>query len=186
MQVSESWFLLYVFLFMGSIAQNLFEFMVVGGTFVRWWNNQRMWIIRGLSSFPFALLEYVLKSIGMSSFGYNVTSKVVDNEENKRYEQGIFEFGVPSPMFLPLAMAAIINLLSFSSGVIRVLKNGRLDDVFAQIFISGYLVVNCWPVYEAMVLRSDKGKMPVKITILATILSWILSAASSFAYSNLT
>ncbi|KAM7525904.1 hypothetical protein LguiA_015806 [Lonicera macranthoides] len=176
-KVSESWFLLYVFLFLGPNVQNLFEFMVAGGTFVRWWNNQRMGIIRGLSSFPFALLEYVLKSVGMSSFGYNVTSKVVDNEENKHYEQGIFEFGVPSPMFLPLAMAAIINLFSFSSGVLRVLKNGRLDDVFVQIFISAYLVVSCWPVYEAMVLRSDKGKMPGSKCLLAFSFIWYVSGA---------
>lgn len=159
------------------------DFMLAGGTIQRWWNSQRMWMIRCLSSFSFALLEYLLKSLGISTFGFNVTSKVVDNDLRKRYEQGIVEYGVASPLFLPITMAAVINLVSFSHGVIQISRDiGRFEDVCLHMFLAGFVVVNSWPIYEAMVLRSDKGKMPIKITLISTFLAWILYLASSMAF----
>lgn len=73
-------------------------------------------MIRGLTGFSFGSVEYLLKSLGISPYGFNVTSKVVDEEQSKRYNQGEFEFGVPSPLFLPLATAAVLNLVSFPIG----------------------------------------------------------------------
>ncbi|RVW91587.1 Cellulose synthase-like protein G3 [Vitis vinifera] len=105
---------------------------IIRGTTVRWWNNQRMWMMRGLSSFSFGWIEYFLKSIGISTFGFKVTSKVVQEEQSKRYKQGIFEFGVASPLFLPLTTAAIINLASFLRGIALVLKQGRLEIYFCR------------------------------------------------------
>ncbi|KAL7165578.1 hypothetical protein ACSBR2_041293 [Camellia fascicularis] len=168
-KVSDPWFFMYAFLFLGAYAQDFIDFMLAGGTIQRWWNSQRMWILRGVSS--------------LTKFGYNVTSKVVDNKQGKRYEQGSFEFGVESQMFLPITMAAIINLVSFVSGIIQVLSNGlRFEDVFTQLFIAGFGVVNSWPVYEAIVLRSGKGKLPTKITLTSVVLSWLLYLVSSWAF----
>ncbi|KAF5938523.1 hypothetical protein HYC85_022782 [Camellia sinensis] len=182
-KVSDPWFFMYAFLFLGAYAQDFIDFMLAGGTIQRWWNSQRMWILRGVSSFSFGLVEYLFKSLGLTKFGFNVTSKVVDNEQGKRYEQGIFEFGVESQMFLPITMAAIINLVSFVSGIIQVLSNGlRFEDVFTQLFIAGFGVLNSWPVYEAMVLRSDKGKLPTNITLTSVVLSWLLYLVSSWAF----
>jgi hypothetical protein len=48
------------------------------------------------------------------------------------------------------------------------------------MFISGFAVVNSWPIYEAIALRNDNGKMPVKTTIMATLLAGAFYAASSF------
>ncbi|KAM7279532.1 hypothetical protein ACFE04_006666 [Oxalis oulophora] len=140
-KVSEPRFLLYAFLFLGSYFQDLIEFLLSNGTCQRWWSDQRIWLIRGLSSHLFGSIEFLFKSLGISTFAFNVTSKVVDDEQNKRYNQGILEFGTHSPMFLPL------------------------------IFLSGFAVVNSWPVYEAMVLRKDKGKCPTKTCVMAAFLA---------------
>ena len=184
LQVSDLWFFIYVFLFLGAYGQDYLEFILSGGTTVRWWNNQRMWMMRGLSSFSFGWIEYFLKSIGISTFGFKVTSKVVQEEQSKRYKQGIFEFGVASPLFLPLTTAAIINLASFLRGIALVLKQGRLEDLLLQMLLAGFGMVNCWPIYEAMVLRTDEGKLPVKITLISIVLAWALYRllASSMAF----
>ncbi|PQP99713.1 cellulose synthase-like protein G3 isoform X1 [Prunus yedoensis var. nudiflora] len=100
-KVSEPWFLLYVYLFLGAYIQDFLDFVLAGGTFYRWWNDQRMWIIRGLSSYLFGLIEFLLKYSGISTHGFNLTSKVLDEDQRKRYEQGTMEFGVPSPLFVP-------------------------------------------------------------------------------------
>ncbi|XWS48780.1 hypothetical protein CRYUN_Cryun13aG0105700 [Craigia yunnanensis] len=173
-EISEPWFLLYLFLFLGAYGQDFLEYVLGGATFRKWWNAQRMWMIRNLSGFSLGTAECFLKSIGLSAYGFIVTNKVVDDEQNKRYSQGIFEFGVPSPLFVPLTMAAIINLFSFIWGTTLVLSGSNKEGLFLQMLLAGCIVVNCFPIYEAIALRSDKGKMPTKITIIATLLAAVV------------
>ncbi|KAH7550099.1 hypothetical protein JRO89_XS13G0135000 [Xanthoceras sorbifolium] len=182
-KVSEPWFFLYSFLFVGAYVQDFLDFVLEGGTFGKWWNDQRIWMIKGLSSYLFGVTEYLLKSLGISAAGFNVTSKVVDDELSKRYDQEIFEFGLPSPIFVPIIMAAILNFFSFLWGFLQIIRGvGDMQGLFLQMFLSGFVTVNCWPIYEAIVLRSDKGKMHAKVTIIAALLAWALYTATSLIF----
>ena len=140
-----------------------------------------MWLIRSLSSFLFGLIDFFLKSIGVSTFAFTVTSKVLDGEHNKLYEQGIFEFGVHSPLFVTLAMAAIINFVALVWGLMAVLR-GKTDfgEVLMQLLIVVFAVVNCRPIYEAMIFRINKGGIPTKTTFTSTILAVALFVIAFF------
>ncbi|XP_042505149.1 cellulose synthase-like protein G2 [Macadamia integrifolia] len=173
-EVSNPWFYMYMFLFLGAYVQDLLDFLLAGGTIQMWWNNQRMWMIRGISSYLLGSTDFFLKSIGISAFGFNVTSKVIDDEQSKRYEQGIFEFGVESPLFVPLTTAAIINLISLLKGLAGFFIYGNIGEVFVQLFISSFVVINCWPIYEAIALRKDEGKMQAKTITTSALLAWVL------------
>ncbi|PWA83039.1 cellulose synthase, nucleotide-diphospho-sugar transferase [Artemisia annua] len=165
-KVSDPWFCLYAFLFLGSYGKDLYEFVMAGSVFQKWWNRQRMVLILGSSCFPLSIFNWLLASLRLSTFEFNVTSKVLDTELSKRYEKGIFEFGVDLPLLLPVSVAALINLLAFVMGIKEIVINiGRFEDFLGQLFIAGFGMVNSWPIYEAMVLRNDKGKMPIKTTI---------------------
>ncbi|WCJ26555.1 cellulose synthase like G3 [Euphorbia peplus] len=183
-KLSESlWFQLYMFLFLGAYGQDLYDFVSAKGTFKMWWNDQRIWTIRGLTSLLFGSSEFFLKTLGISAQGFNVTSKVVDNEQSKRYQQGLFEFGTPSPMFVSLSTAALINLVAFIWGLAQFVLSGKCaTGLEMQTLIAGFGMVNSWPIYEAMVLRKDKGKMPKEVTIYATFISLGLCVASSFIF----
>jgi hypothetical protein len=50
------------------------------------------------------------------------------------------------------------------------------------MFISGFAVVNSWPIYEAIAWRKDKGKMPIKTSIIATLLAGTLYTVSCFVF----
>ncbi|KAI3969909.1 hypothetical protein MKX01_038377, partial [Papaver californicum] len=166
-KVSDPWFFLYVFLFLGSYIQDCLDFMLMGATF----ND-------GISSYLFGSIDFFLKSLGISTFGFVITSKVIDDEQNKHYEQGVFEFGIASPLFVPLTTTAIINFIAFSVGVTRmILGHSKLEEIFIQLVLSGSGIVNCWPVYDTL-LRNDKGKMPLKITILSSLLAFSLYSLS--------
>nr|GFA68775.1 cellulose synthase-like protein G3 [Tanacetum cinerariifolium] len=89
----------------------------------------------------------------------------------------MMEFGVESPFFYPLSMAALINLGAFIYGIVHFLTYGGLQDLFVQFFLSAFGVVNSWPIYEAMFIRSDRGKMPSKITSRSIALACILYVA---------
>ncbi|XP_024994305.1 cellulose synthase-like protein G3 [Cynara cardunculus var. scolymus] len=182
-KVSEGGFFLYAFLFLGAYGKDFLDFVVfAGGTMQRWWSYQRMWLIWGLSSCPFALLEWSLKSVGISTIGFNVTCKMIDEEQNSRYEQGLFEFGVESVLFFLISVASLTNLLSLVKGVTEVFMNGRLEELFVQILICGFGVVNSWPIYEGMFLRRDGGRMPLKITLASMATAMVICLVSPLVF----
>ncbi|XP_050943066.1 cellulose synthase-like protein G3 isoform X2 [Cucumis melo] len=166
--------LLYTFLFFGAYGQDLVEFLMSGSTFGKWWNDQRMWMIKGVSCSLCGFIEFALKSLGISSYGFEVTSKVMEEERTKRYNEEKFEFGVWTPMFIPMTMAAILNFGCLVIGFMRIFKDGwnNLDEIsmFGQMFIAGFVTLNCWPIYEAMVFRNDEGKLPLSITFASIFL----------------
>ena len=69
-------------------------------------------------------------------------------------------------------MASLINLTAFVKGLVDV-SSGRtnLEGPFLQMLIAGFAVLNCWPIFDAIFIRSDSGKMPIKTTLVATFLA---------------
>ncbi|XP_031504694.1 cellulose synthase-like protein G3 [Nymphaea colorata] len=180
-KASDPWIYLYTYLFLGSYGQDMIDFIMEGGTFQRWWSDQRIWLIKGVSSFLFGLIEYLLQRMGISVAGFNITSKVVDDQIVKRYKQGAFEFGTVSPFFVTISAAAVISLISLIVGAVRAVSQGAMADMLVQLFISGFVVVNSWPIYEGMFLRKDSGKMPKKVTALAGLLGCAFYLTAEFA-----
>ncbi|MQL99279.1 hypothetical protein Taro_032001 [Colocasia esculenta] len=162
----EPWWYLYVYLFLAAYAQDLVDFLRAKGTFRQWWNDQRMWMVRGVASYLFGVAEFLLQHVGVPTVGFNVTNKVMDGEQTMLYNNRCFDFGADdSPFFVSLGTVSIVNLTSFIVGLVRGMRQGDiLRDVSMQLLISGFVVVNCWPIYEAMAWRRDAGRMPVMVT----------------------
>ncbi|CAM8942491.1 unnamed protein product [Rhodiola kirilowii] len=182
-KVTETWFLLYCFLFAGAYGQDLAEFVLEGSTARQWWSDQRCWIINGTTCYPFALVEFTMKSLGMSVGGFNLTNKVIDEEQSKRYERGVFEFGVHSAMFVSMTVVALLNLAAFVYGLVKMLSGEWAEETSSlavQQLIAGYWVLNHWCVYEGITLRADSGRMPFKTTLAALIISFGLYLVSIF------
>ncbi|KFK28955.1 hypothetical protein AALP_AA7G070400 [Arabis alpina] len=175
----DLWFWLYIFLFFGAYAQDLLDFVLEGGSYHGWWNDQRIWMIRGFSSFFYGFIEFTLKSLNLSTHGFNLTSKANDDEEqSKRYEQEIFDFGPSSPMFLPMTMVAIMNLLAVVWGLYGLFFRG--ERFILELMLASFATVNSFPIYEAMFLRKDRGKLPKYVCFLAGILTFVPIVSSYF------
>ncbi|KAK1256858.1 Cellulose synthase-like protein G3 [Acorus gramineus] len=178
-KVSDPWVYLYAFLFTSAYIQDLFIFLRANGTIRRWWNNQRMWMIRGVTCFPLASIQFFFQNCGISGSTFNLTGKARhDDEQSDRYARGIFEFGtVSSPFFVSLATVAMINLVAFWVGLVRaVLEEGYFDSMFVQVVLCGFVVVNCWPVYEAMVVRKDGGRLPGEVKRVSFFMALVIFA----------
>ncbi|XP_059064611.1 cellulose synthase-like protein E1 [Cryptomeria japonica] len=84
----------------------------------------RMWMLKGVSSYLFGVIQVVWKLLGISKVGFEVTSKVFDSQAAKRYEAEIFEFGVSSALFIPFSIIGLINLLALMGGIAGVMREG--------------------------------------------------------------
>ncbi|GJX15149.1 cellulose synthase-like protein G3 [Tanacetum coccineum] len=144
-EVTNTRFLLYIFLFLVAYIQDCLDFMLAE--------------------------EFSIKRLGITSKGFHVTSKVVDTDLSKRYNNGVFEFGVPSPMFVPLATVGVVNFVAFAFGILKYLNGENMNGLCGQMGLACFGVVNSWPIYEAMIWRNDKGRMPRVISVISTLLA---------------
>ncbi|CAH8347202.1 unnamed protein product [Eruca vesicaria subsp. sativa] len=184
-KVWSSWFIPFGYVTVAVNAYSLVEFLWVGGTLRGWWNEQRMWLYRRTSSFLFGFTDTILKKLGVSESGFVLTAKVAEEEAAERYEKEVMEFGVESPMFLVLGTLSMLNLFCFAAAIMRLVMTSReaggdLQSMGLQFVITGVLVVINWPLYEGMLLRKDKGKMPLIVTVKSVVLA--LSACTCIVF----
>ncbi|KAG6641948.1 hypothetical protein CIPAW_09G109200 [Carya illinoinensis] len=167
-KISSAWVLPFAFVIIFHRAYSLGEFIWLGGTVQGWWNEQRMWLFRRISSFIFGFLDYILKLVGFSKSAFVVTQKVADDDVSERYEQELMEFGASSPMFTIIATLALLNAFCLVVGMKRVIMmdvETLVSEPFTlQILLCALLVLINLPVYQGLYLRKDKGRMPTSVT----------------------
>ncbi|KAL1189485.1 Cellulose synthase-like protein E1 [Cardamine amara subsp. amara] len=182
-KVSSSWCIPFGYVTVAANVYSLAEFLWCGGTFRGWWNEQRMWLYRRTSSYLFGFIDTIRKLLGVSESAFVITAKVAEEEGAERYKEEVMEFGVESPMFLLLGTLGMLNLFCFAAAVMRLLTSrdgGDFQTMGLQFGIAGALVVINWPLYEGMLFRKDKGKMPMSVTVKSIVLA--LSACTCFAF----
>ncbi|ONK69233.1 uncharacterized protein A4U43_C05F20720 [Asparagus officinalis] len=181
-KLSDPWFYLYAYLFVTAYSQDLIEFLMDNGTIQTWWSDQRMWMIKGMTSFASGTIQFIMNQTGISAPGFTLTNKATEEGQNDRYDNGVFDLGVSSPYFVLLGAAAALNLSSCMLGVLK--ATSREDffcKMFVPLFLSAFGVANCWPILEAMFLRKDGGRMPKNITVASILVAGVICMFGYFA-----
>ncbi|KAM0941699.1 putative cellulose synthase (UDP-forming) [Dioscorea sansibarensis] len=169
-KVSSAWFIPFVLVFIIKHGCSLLESLYSGNTSKGWWNSQRMWILRRITSFLYATIDNILKLFGASKLSFTITAKVSDEDASKRYEQEVMDFGSASSMFTIISTVALINVSCLFGGVMRMILNneGYIDDaLLIQVVLCGLVVSINVPIYEGLFLRKDKGRMPYSVTFVS-------------------
>ncbi|KAK7301912.1 hypothetical protein RJT34_12789 [Clitoria ternatea] len=175
-KMSCPWFIPFAYVIIGETTYNLLEFLFCGGTFQGWWNDQRIWLYKRTSSYLFACIDTVLKLLGFSDLTFEITAKVTEEDVSKRHEKEIMEFGTSSPMLTILTTLALLNLFCF----LNVLKDAILleeggleayEKMALQVLLCGFLLFINLPIYQALFIRKDNGKLPISLAIKSTILA---------------
>ncbi|CAI9292438.1 unnamed protein product [Lactuca saligna] len=173
-KLSSYWFLPFAYVFVGKYAYSLGEFYWLGGTLKGWWNDQRMWLYRRLTSYLFGFCDVVFKSLGFTTSGFVITSKVSEEDTLQRYNKEIMEFGATSPMFNILSTLALFNVLSFVNGVKWVVMDSDINgfsELGVQMVLCGLIILINIPLYEGMFFRKDNGSMPSSVTFQSIMLA---------------
>ncbi|KAF2286224.1 hypothetical protein GH714_011894 [Hevea brasiliensis] len=184
-QVSDPWFRSFAYVISAKYIYSLVEFLCSGGTILGWWNEQRIWLYKRTTSYLFALIDSILKTLKFTNVTFSITAKVADEDVSQRYEKEIMDFGASSPMFTILATLAMLNLFCFAGVVKKVImdENFRLfEEMFLQLLLCGALVLINLPLYQGLFLRKDKGKVPSSITIKSFILALLACTSFTFLY----
>ncbi|KAJ4754186.1 Cellulose synthase family protein [Rhynchospora pubera] len=176
-EVTSIWVLPFIYITSATYILSLAETVRFGGTIIGWWNFQRMWLIKRITSFSFATIDTALKFLGWSEMSFSITEKVTDDSSKKRYEQRIIEFGSASAYFVIIASVALLNLFCLVGGFGAFLVNKeteRINKFFIQGFLCAILVVINLPVYEALFLRKDNGRLPFSVLVASVGLTMLV------------
>lgn len=170
-QITSPWFVPFAYIVVAAYSCSLVESLQCGDTAVEWWNAQRMWLFRRITSYLLATIDTIRRMLGITESGFTLTAKVTDSEALERYKKGMMEFGSFSAMFVIITTVALLNLACMMLGVAKVLLHNKgvmsLGAMFLQAVLCVLLVLINFPVYEALYLRKDSGRLPASVCLIS-------------------
>ncbi|KAM0887864.1 hypothetical protein ACQ4PT_028715 [Festuca glaucescens] len=167
-EITSPWIAPFIYVFCVKNMYSLYEALSCGDTLKGWWNGQRMWLVKRITSYLYGVIDTLRKLLGLSKVTFAVSSKVSDEDVSKRYDQEIMEFGSSAPEYVIIATIALLNLVCLVGGFCQIMTSGwnLLFSIFSlQIILCVMLVISSIPFYEAMFLRKDKGCIPFSVTL---------------------
>ncbi|KAI6694153.1 hypothetical protein NL676_021863 [Syzygium grande] len=170
-KVSSTYSMVLSLVFVSSLCKHLYEVVASGYSVQTFMNEQRMWMIRSVTSHVYGTMDAILKQLGMRKASFSPTNKAADDQQSKRYKMGLFDFQTSIMFLAPMVAAVILNVASFVGGITRVLALGGWDKLLMQMGLVLFAIVMSYPVIEGMVLRTDKGRVPPTVTLVSAILS---------------
>uniref|UniRef100_A0A0D3H830 Cellulose synthase-like protein E6 n=1 Tax=Oryza barthii TaxID=65489 RepID=A0A0D3H830_9ORYZ len=167
-EIMSPWATPFIYVFFVKTLYGLYEALLSGDTLKGWWNGQRMWMVKSITSYLYGFIDTIRKCVGMSKMSFEVTAKVSGHDEAKRYEQEILEFGSSSPEYVIIATVALLNFVCLVGGLSQIMAgvwNMPWNVFLPQAILCGMIVIINMPIYEAMFLRKDNGRIPTAVTL---------------------
>ncbi|KAM3393809.1 cellulose synthase-like protein G2 isoform X1 [Capsicum galapagoense] len=173
-KVSSPWFAVYSFLFVSTLSKYLWDVVNTGGTTRTWWNEWRVWMIKSITAYFYGTLDAILKLYGFRKASFLPTNKAVDDEQQSmRYQMGIYDFQASKMFIVPLVAIVILNMISFVWSVTgKVIYEGRFSELFGQVLVAFFILMVNYPILEGMIFRTDKGSIPISVTLLSMLFSF--------------
>ncbi|KAJ4748863.1 cellulose synthase family protein [Rhynchospora pubera] len=173
-EITSPWFGAFAVVFLSSCIQHLREVVRSGRNFTTWCNEQRFWMINGLTGQLFAVFNVLLKLISISAVNFDLTNKTADKAQIERYENGVFDFEGCSLMLLPATTLSLVNLGALIGGAWQMIKFKAINRLFAQFGLSCFILALSLPLIEGIIFRQDTGRVPPRLAMWSIVLSGLI------------
>lgn len=181
-KVSDPLFGAFAFIFMSSMLRNLYEILMIGWPARSWFGEQRMWMIKSVTSFFYGSFDAIMKSVGLRGTSFVPTNKVEDPQQKDRYLMDMYDFQTSNLYLIPIVSAVLLSVASFLLGTVNVIMFGKWENMLAQLVITGYISCMSCPVIEAMVLRTDNGCIPLSTSIYSAVACTVFLGLGAFLF----
>ncbi|XP_044500662.1 cellulose synthase-like protein G2 [Mangifera indica] len=168
-EVSNPKFYIFLFIFLSALSKHLYEVLITGGSIRIWRNEQRIWMIKGVTNYFYGTLNAIMSKLGLAEAKFVPTNKADDDEQAKLYHMGIFDFQTSTMFLAPLVSVTILNIVAFFWGVVRGISAGDWEKMFAQVLLSFYILIMGYAVIEGIIVRKDAGRIPPSVTRLSAM-----------------
>ncbi|XP_058782757.1 cellulose synthase-like protein G1 [Vicia villosa] len=157
-KVTDPWFAVFAILYIATQIQHLIDVISGDGSISMWWDEQRIWIIKSLTSL-FAMIEAIKKWLGSNKKRLYLSNKAIDTnkEKIKKYEQGRFDFQGAALYMSPMIVLLIVNTISFFGGLWRLFKIRDFEEMFGQFFLVSYVMALSYPIFVGILTMKNKS-----------------------------
>nr|XP_043631025.1 cellulose synthase-like protein G2 [Erigeron canadensis] len=174
-EVKSVFFLVFLSVFVLSNLQHLREIHSTGASLEAWKHEQRVWMMKGITSHLYGSIHAIMEKLGAKEASFLPTNKVIDDDQEKLYQMGMYNFQTSSMFLLPLSSLIILNLLAFVAGIVKVtFQREHINEIFVQTFLSFYITLMGYPVLEGMLIRKDKGRIAPSVSCYSVVISIII------------
>uniref|UniRef100_A0A2N9HJC7 Cellulose synthase n=1 Tax=Fagus sylvatica TaxID=28930 RepID=A0A2N9HJC7_FAGSY len=169
-EISNYASLVFMALFISIAATGILEMQWGGVGIDDWWRNEQFWVIGGVSSHLFALVQGLLKVLGGVNTAFTVTSKGADDGEFS--ELYIFKW---TSLLIPPTTLLIINIVGVVVGISDAINNGydSWGPLFGRLFFAFWVIVHLYPFLKGLLGKQDR--MPTIILVWSILLASILT-----------
>ncbi|KAK4405840.1 Cellulose synthase-like protein G3 [Sesamum angolense] len=169
--------LLFAFIFLSARLKHVQETIAFGDPLRSTVYELRAWMMKSVACYLYAVLNGILDRLGLHEANFSLTSKVVDDEQETRFKQGIYDFQVSHMLLIPICSLYILNLAAFIIGIARLFQ--KSDELLAQAVLSLFVVIVNYHLLEGMFLRKDKGRIAPSVTLLSIATSAVILGCGS-------
>ncbi|KAM3289896.1 cellulose synthase A catalytic subunit 2 [Capsicum chacoense] len=162
--------IVFMALFISIAATTILEIRWGGVGLDDMWRNEQFWVIGGVSSHFFALLQGLLKVLAGVNTSFTVTSKAADDGEFS--ELYLFKW---TSLLIPPMTLLIINIIGVVVGVSDAINNGydSWGPLFGKLFFALWVIVHLYPFLKGMM--GKQSNVPTIIVVWSILLASILS-----------
>ncbi|KAJ4951038.1 hypothetical protein NE237_027870 [Protea cynaroides] len=169
-EISNYASILFMALFISIAATSILEMQWGGVSIDDLWRNEQFWVIGGVSSHFFALLQGLLKVLAGVNTNFTVTSKAGDDGEYS--ELYIFKW---TSLLIPPTTLLIFNIIGVIIGISDAISNGyeSWGPLFGKMFFAIWVIVHLYPFLKG--LMGKQNRLPTIILVWSMILASLLS-----------
>ncbi|XP_044511054.1 cellulose synthase A catalytic subunit 2 [UDP-forming]-like isoform X1 [Mangifera indica] len=169
-EISNYASIIFMAMFISIAATSILEMQWGGVGIHDWWRNEQFWVIGGVSSHLFALIQGLLKVLAGVNTNFTVTSKAADDGEFSE----LYLFKWTSLLIPPLTLL-IINIIGVIIGVADAISNGydSWGPLFGRLFFALWVIVHLYPFLKGFMGKQDR--IPTIIIVWSILLASIFS-----------
>ncbi|KAL0432060.1 UNVERIFIED_CONTAM: Cellulose synthase A catalytic subunit [UDP-forming] [Sesamum radiatum] len=169
-EISNYASIVFMALFISIAATGILEMQWGGVGIDDWWRNEQFWVIGGVSSHLFALIQGLLKVLAGVSTNFTVTSK--GGDDGKFSELYVFKW---TTLLIPPTTLLIINIVGVVVGIADAVNNGydSWGPLFGKLFFAIWVIMHLYPFLKGLIGKQDR--MPTVILIWSILLTSIMT-----------
>ncbi|XP_075509458.1 cellulose synthase A catalytic subunit 5 [UDP-forming]-like isoform X1 [Primulina tabacum] len=162
--------IIFIGLFLSMAATSILEIQWGGVGLDDWWTNEQFWVLGGVSSHFFALIQGLLKVLTGVNMNFSVTSGSADDGEFS--ELYIFKW---TYLLIPPMTLLIINIIGIIVGISDTIMNGyeSWGPFFGRLLYALWVIVHLYPFLKGCM--GKKEKLPTIILVWSILLASILT-----------
>ncbi|XP_072999949.1 cellulose synthase A catalytic subunit 5 [UDP-forming]-like [Typha latifolia] len=162
--------IVFMALFVSIAATCILEMQWGGVGIDDWWRNEQFWVIGGVSSHLFALVQGLLKVLGGVETNFTVTSKGGDDGEFSE----LYMFKWTSLLIPPMTLL-ILNIIGVVAGISNAITSGYQSwgPLFGKLFFACWVILHLYPFLKGMMGKQDR--VPTIVVVWSILLASICS-----------